>query len=108
MGEFGNADLCILVLDSQERARESFVRILKSLGVNVVVEAENAAVGLEKIDSSIFDFDVVVADVQMAEGDGVEILRHLEIRNSHAGIIITGGGEKRTLRAGADLARAGA
>lgn len=106
MGEFGIADLCILVLDSQERARESFVRILKSLGVSVVVEAENAAIGLEKIDTSVFDFDVVVADLQMAEGDGVEILRHLEIRNSHAGIIITGGGEKRTLRAGADLARA--
>lgn len=106
MAEFGVADLCILVLDSQERARESLVRILTALGVNVVVEAESASVGLEKIDSSIFNFDVIIADLQMAEGDGVEILRHLEERNSHAGIIITGGGERRTLRAGADLARA--
>jgi len=106
MAEFGVADLCILVLDSQERARESLVRILTALGVNVVVEAESASVGLQKIDTSIFDFDVVVADLQMAEGDGVEILRHLEDRSSRAGIIITGGGERRTLRAGADLARA--
>ncbi len=106
MAEFGMADLCILVLDSQERARESLVRTLTALGVEVVVEAETAAIGLEKIDSSIFNFDVVIADLQMAEGEGVEILRHLEDRDSRAGIIITGGGESRTLRAGADLARA--
>jgi len=69
--------LNILLVDDSKMSRRYFANILKNMGVQNIVEAEDGAQALKIFYAS--DFDLIVSDYHMPNIDGremVEIIRH--------------------------------
>lgn len=65
----------ILIVDDDEMLREMLNDVFTLSGA-VVEEAENGRRALEKIKTS--DFDVVVSDIRMPGGDGIELAANIQ------------------------------
>ncbi len=65
----------ILIVDDDDMLREMLNDVFTLSGA-VVEEAENGRRALEKIKSS--DFDVVVSDIRMPGGDGIELAANIQ------------------------------
>lgn len=68
-----NKNLKILVVDDFPTMRRIIRNLLKDLGYENVDEAEDGAMGLEKLRNGSFDF--VVSDWNMPNLDGLEMLK---------------------------------
>lgn len=68
-----NKNLKILVVDDFPTMRRIIRNLLKDLGYENVDEAEDGAIGLEKLRNGSFDF--VVSDWNMPNLDGLEMLK---------------------------------
>jgi CheY-like chemotaxis protein len=82
----------ILVVDDEEDIRLIVSMILKSAGAKVQeVNSGNAALQLE----NCFDFDLILSDVRMNDGDGIALLKAVRAKSkrSIAFIFLTGGTE---------------
>nr|WP_218940764.1 chemotaxis response regulator CheY [Allopusillimonas soli] len=65
----------ILVVDDFPTMRRIIKNLLKDLGFENVDEAEDGAMGLEKLRNGSFDF--VVSDWNMPNMDGLQMLTHI-------------------------------
>nr|WP_218953169.1 chemotaxis response regulator CheY [Parapusillimonas granuli] len=65
----------ILVVDDFPTMRRIIKNLLKDLGFENVDEAEDGAMGLEKLRNGNFEF--VVSDWNMPNMDGLEMLKHI-------------------------------
>lgn len=65
----------ILVVDDFPTMRRIIKNLLKDLGFENVDEAEDGAIGLEKLRNGTFDF--VVSDWNMPNMDGLEMLKQI-------------------------------
>ena len=70
-----NKNLKILVVDDFPTMRRIIRNLLKDLGYENVDEAEDGAMGLEKLRNGSFDF--VVSDWNMPNLDGLEMLKQI-------------------------------
>ena len=70
-----NKNLKILVVDDFPTMRRIIRNLLKDLGYENVDEAEDGAMGLEKLRNGSFDF--VVSDWNMPNLDGLEMLKQM-------------------------------
>ena len=70
-----NKNLKILVVDDFPTMRRIIRNLLKDLGYENVDEAEDGAIGLEKLRNGSFDF--VVSDWNMPNLDGLEMLKQI-------------------------------
>lgn len=73
MNEFDGTT--ILIVDDEEMIREIFQSFLSRLGARVL-EAQNGRIALEIIKQN--EIDLLITDVRMPGGDGLELLREIE------------------------------
>ncbi len=95
-------ELNVLVVEDDDFQRRMIVKMLHSLGVESIGEAENGRQALEMVrEVSERPADIVICDLNMPEMDGLEFLRHLgEERHTIAIIIVTALGNKLLASAG--------
>jgi len=75
----------ILVVDDEESLRDLLGIMLRKDGYDVVAAADRAgAAGLLARDS----FDMVITDVKLPDGDGIEILRHVKAGSPETAVIV--------------------
>lgn len=79
-----NKNLKILVVDDFPTMRRIIRNLLKDLGYENVDEAEDGAMGLEKLRNGSFDF--VVSDWNMPNLDGLEMLKQIRADAGLAGL----------------------
>ncbi len=70
--------LKLIIIDDEEKARETTAGIIKLYGDNItiVAEAEDVKSGIKAIEE--FQPDVVLLDVQMPDGTGFDLLKKLD------------------------------
>ncbi|MGE3973537.1 MAG: response regulator [Bdellovibrionales bacterium] len=78
-------DIKILIVDDEADLRKAIVFDFKKRGF-VVKEAENGKVAFEIIKNE--NIDLVLTDVRMPDGDGVELLENIKARNSDLPVVI--------------------
>ena len=65
----------ILIIDDEEKLRNLLARIVKSEGFEVF-EAKDLKSGFKKLEQT--DIDVVLCDVKLPDGNGVDFLQHIK------------------------------
>ncbi len=75
----------ILIIDDEEKLRSLFGRIIKSEGFEVV-EAGDCKSALKKIEQH--DIDVVLSDVKLPDGNGVELVNKIKSKIPFSEIIL--------------------
>lgn len=90
----------LLVVDGEQTAVDFVTSVAGGLGF-AVAHAEDPAALLNLVDS--FRPTVIVLDLQLPQGDGVEILRLLVARDCKADIFLTSAADKRVVTATFDL-----
>ncbi len=68
-------ELLVLVVDDSVTARKHICRVLKSLGIQNIVQAVNGKEALECMEGRLFD--LIVTDYNMPEMDGQELTRYV-------------------------------
>lgn len=76
----------ILIVDDTEFMRMTIRRILEDAGFNIIAEAENGAVAVEKY--KVHKPDLVLMDITMPVMDGIEALKAIKAINKEAKVII--------------------
>ena len=88
------ANLKVLIVEDDETARRMLVKFVQKEDFDVV-EAEDAAVGIQKIDTE--KPDLVISDFKMPRGNGLDIIRHAKKVNPMCQtILVTAFGELDT------------
>lgn len=75
-------DLCVLVVDDQSDSRALLRTILSEIGVNQIYEAQDGKTGMQFIDSSFDDVDLVMCDWNMPNMTGIDLLRQIRSTGS--------------------------
>jgi two-component system, NtrC family, response regulator HydG len=75
----------ILVIDDEESIRFSFSRFLTTAGHNVIT-ANGYREALARMDET--EFGLIIADIFLNDGWGIDILREVTQRNLKTGVII--------------------
>ncbi|RKZ36433.1 MAG: hypothetical protein DRQ37_04145, partial [Gammaproteobacteria bacterium] len=96
--------LRVLVVDDEPFILNLTKRVLNNLGIADVETAENGKVALDTLAENAA-FDVILCDLNMPEMDGIEFLRHLGERNTHASLVLVSGEDQRVLSTAEALAR---
>ncbi len=78
----------ILVIDDEESIRFTFKRFLSAEG-HIVATAESCGEALAQINEK--SFDVVFADIILADGTGIDILREIKVRGLNSPVIMITG-----------------
>lgn len=68
-------DLKVLVVDDSPLARKYICRVLRSLGIENITEAENGREAVDILDRNLFD--IVFTDYNMPEMDGEKLTRYI-------------------------------
>lgn len=71
----GFAEVSVLIIEDEKFTRMVLARMLGTLGVKAVFQAEDGASGLDAVERHAPDF--VLCDVEMAPVDGLGFLREL-------------------------------
>ncbi|MCP4021995.1 MAG: response regulator [Desulfobacteraceae bacterium] len=76
----------ILIVDDKASVRSAMKRILTTLGLKDVIEAEDGKEALQKLNESIQEksqsgFNLVISDMEMPNMSGLELLR--SVRNNN-------------------------
>ncbi len=106
MGETVYGQLSVLVVDHDDSSRARAASILTRLGVVGPVLTSGVEAALEEIDAHDAEFDLIMTELNLPGGDGVNILRQLAKRNCGSAVVLVTGVEPRMRDAGLDLARA--
>ena len=75
----------ILIIDDEQEIAHSIKNYFKTNGIHCET-AKNCASALVKIDS--YDYDCILLDLMLPDGDGFDILRELKSKNKTEGVII--------------------
>jgi DNA-binding response OmpR family regulator len=75
----------ILIIEDEQEIAQSIKNYFKPNGVQCET-AENYDLALNKIDS--YDYDCILLDLMLPDGDGFDILRELKRKNKTEGVII--------------------
>ncbi|MBT6885199.1 MAG: response regulator [Rhodospirillaceae bacterium] len=70
-------DINVLCVDDEEFARGLISRLLASIGVNKVIEAENGANALPCLEDSANDIHIIISDIEMPGMNGYEFVRRV-------------------------------
>ncbi len=103
-----NKNLKILVVDDFPTMRRIIRNLLKDLGYENVDEAEDGAMGLEKLRNGSFDF--VVSDWNMPNLDGLEMLKQIRADANLANLpvlMVTAEAKKENIIAAAQAGASG-
>lgn len=103
-----NKNLKILVVDDFPTMRRTIRNLLKDLGYENVDEAEDGAIGLEKLRNGSFDF--VVSDWNMPNLDGLEMLKQIRADANLANLpvlMVTAEAKKENIIAAAQAGASG-
>lgn len=99
------ARLSVLVVDDDELVRTVMQRMLEQVGVGGVHVAESARAALGTAAHVQPAIDIVIADLEMPDIDGLEFLRLWSQRRPGASVLILSGKERRILRSVEVMAR---
>jgi DNA-binding NarL/FixJ family response regulator len=102
-----NSKIKVFIVDDSLIVREHLVTMLDELaGIEIVGQAENVAEAISGI--RILQPDVVILDIRMPDGNGIDVLRH--VKQDEVGpmvIVLTNypysGYRQKCLQAGADF-----
>ncbi|PZX93438.1 DNA-binding response regulator [Flavobacterium aquariorum] len=75
----------ILIIEDEQEIAQSIKNYFKTNGIHCET-AENYAVALIKIEN--YDYDCILLDLMLPDGDGFDILRELKNKNKSEGVII--------------------
>ncbi|MDJ0683120.1 MAG: EAL domain-containing response regulator [Alphaproteobacteria bacterium] len=101
------AGLRVLIVDHHPQARQWCLGLLGQLGVEEVEIAEDRAAAIEVLNTpGAQPLDLILAELHLPDGDGVDMLRELAEHGSRAAVILVTGVDPRIREAGEDLARA--
>lgn len=78
----------VLVIDDHRFQRSVLARMLRSLGVARVLEAEDGAGALELVRAHREALSLIITDVDMPEMDGLEFIRRLAQEAAHTAVAI--------------------
>ena len=71
------ASLSVLVVDDEQFARSLVIRVLMSLGIELIHEAENGAKAIEVLHDENKKIDLIISDIEMPEMDGFKFARKI-------------------------------
>ena len=91
------ADLRFVVVEDQGFQRWLAANLLRELGAEFVMSAEDGASALELLTAPDPPIDVIVCDLNMPGMDGMELIRHLGQLNHPASLIVVSGLDKSIL-----------
>ncbi len=75
----------VLIIDDEEKLRTLLSRIIKSEGFEVL-EAADCKAGLKKIE--LHDIDVILCDVKLPDGNGVDLIQKIKVKQPLTEIIL--------------------
>jgi DNA-binding response OmpR family regulator len=75
----------ILIIEDEREIAQSIKNYFKTNGIQCET-AENYSLALNKIDS--YDYDCILLDLMLPDGDGFDILRELKKKNKTDGVIV--------------------
>jgi DNA-binding response OmpR family regulator len=75
----------ILIIEDEQEIAQSIVSYFKTNGIQCET-AGNYALARTKIDN--YDYDCIILDLMLPDGDGFDILRELKSKNKSEGVII--------------------
>ncbi len=85
-----NAALRVLVIDDQEHVRKWVRRVLKSVNIENVAEAEDGRAALAQVTAPGSAFDLILCDLKMPNTDGIQLIRAFsEMRLDTAVILLS-------------------
>lgn len=98
------AALRVLVIDDQEHVRKWARRVLSSLGVTEVSDAEDGQAALAMVTSPGSHFDLILCDLKMPRTDGIELIRAFSAMRLDSAIALLSMEPERVLETSALLA----
>lgn len=78
--------LCIALADDQALVRAGLRALLEGFGIQVALEAEDGAVLLDRLVTA--RVDVILSDIRMPGGDGIEALQRLRERGDTTPVLL--------------------
>lgn len=96
--------LRILVIDDQEHVRKWARRVLSSLGVSLVSEAEDGQAALALVTAPGVHFDLILCDLKMPKTDGIELIRAFSAMRLDSAVVLLSMEPERVLETSALLA----
>lgn len=98
------AGLHVLVIDDQEHVRNWARRVLSTLGVTQVAEADDGHSALALVTAPGTSFDLILCDLKMPQTDGIELIRALSAMRLESAIALLSMEPERVLETSALLA----
>ena len=96
----------VLVLDDDKFMLEFVSHLLRELGVNEVLVAEDGKAGLFVLSAQVTPVDLLICDIEMPGMDGIEFLRNIADQNYRGKIVLFSGVNPDLLKATERLATA--
>jgi EAL domain-containing protein (putative c-di-GMP-specific phosphodiesterase class I) len=87
---------CLLV-DDDPFMLKTLSKMLESMGVSRIIQADNAQEALKYIANRNNHIDVVITDLNMPEMDGIQLLRHFGSLGMNFSVILVSGEDPRLL-----------
>ncbi len=76
----------VLVVDDEQLTRSLIIQVLKSVGFEIVGEAENGLHAIELF--KMYKPDIVTMDVRMPQMDGIAALKKIKAINKYAVVVM--------------------
>jgi len=97
------SEITVLIVEDEAVTRRLIKKLLDSLGVGGVIEAENGVEALERLGESGATIDLIITDIEMPEMDGYELVRRVRYgtapRAQHVPVLVlTGKDTDRNVR----------
>ena len=96
--------LRVLVLDDDKFMLEFVSHLLRELGVNEVLVAEDGKAGLFVLSAQVIAIDLLICDIEMPSMDGIEFLRNIADQYYSGKIVLFSGVDPDLLKATERLA----
>jgi len=95
----------VLLLDDDSFILDFVAELLKDLGVDEVLVAQDGMAGLSVISEQVSDIDLLICDIEMPEMDGIEFLRNIASQKYCGNIALFSGIDADLLRAAERFAK---
>jgi len=95
IGQPSPADLRVLLVEDHEDTRRMLVRVLTSFGCKVTAAQSAREASLRSEEQ---DFDLLVSDIGLPDGSGLDVIRQVRQRQNIPGIALSGFGQDEDLK----------